>query len=337
MLNASISGQKDKYLGKLSDDLVVVVDKESEDINKSMYLGYFTGNIKGKERGTYTISLPSGEDKDIEGILLKTNKEHNLDEHTAEYLYLELTNACNFKCSHCGIKGDVEKKQEIISDDANYITPDFAAAFSESIYDHPFPCKPRTLFYGGGEPLISHDKFKQTYEAFKDLKLTRHAVITNGCSIPLNKTAFLDFMEYIGKPFVYFTLSKSHQGQYSNLIRQGSYDSDYIPDDVDPDNAIYHKIGKLQNFAKEAGIGFKPLILKDKKGKWSELEGDLRKHILKASLTDDIDVHFIEENEEREPCSQTIEMAVRFNGDAYPYCTDIFNGRPRLGTIGLLR
>jgi hypothetical protein len=205
----------------------------------------------------------------------------------------------------------------------------------QAIKENPFPAVDRNLFYGGGEPLIAPAKFAKINKKLSRLKNTNNIVATNGCALPLDKDEFQYFVEQIGNPFIFLTLSPDHQRQYSQLAAVGTF-PDKIPSDVDPAKAIYEKIGIINEYCADLGIGFTTLNLMDKKGKHAKLEGDLRKHIIERALRE-VNIHHIPENERRDPCSQGQELAIRANGDLYPYCTDIFNGHPKLGVIGLLK
>ena len=317
----------------MGSDLAVIVDADSRK-NLSELQNRWFGEIKQNDKD-YLIEPPiGGKPIEVYGTLVRNPK---LSEHSAEYLYLELTNTCNFACRHCGVKGDVNhiKDSTLVDDNAPYLTEKFVDALAESLKRHPFPGLERKLFYGGGEPLISPKKFAKINNKLAQLKRTYPVVITNGCSLPLDQNDFYKFMEDIGSPYLFFTLSTEHNRQYERISKNDSLHG-YMPlKSDDSEEAIRLKIWTINRYCSEKELGFSVLALNSKDGKGKKLEEDLRKQIIKEAL--DIEIHTIEQDEKREPCSQGMELSIRANGDLYPYCTDIFNGHPKLGVIGLLR
>jgi len=315
--------------------LVVIVDESSRDNLLSLGYRWFAEAEKSRKQGNYVIETPLGIKREINGVLLKSPR---LDEHSAEYLYLELTNTCNFSCRHCGIKGDIIHIDDMTDENAKYMTPEFAEKLSFAIKHHPFEALRRNLFYGGGEPFIAPEKFRVINKIFSKLERTTEIVITNGCQLPLEQEELYNFMFNIGNPYTFFTLSPQHKAQYASLSKSGRANPEKIPVNVSPEKAIHEKIKIMQKYYGRKSSGFTVLSLMDKNGRYKILETELRNHIIKMALKKrrEINIVNILENEQRQPCSQGQELAIRSNGDLYPYCTDIFNGHPKLGVIGLL-
>lgn len=314
----------------MGKQLIVIIDEESKK-NQELVSRWFPGSEHKTKMRNYTIETPLGKKVKLKGSIIR---DPAISECSSEYLYLELTNSCNFMCEHCGVKGNVEHSKSIINKDAEYITNRFVDALFESMKHHQFPGMRRSLFYGGGEPLVNPDKFMRINKKLNKLENTINVVITNGCSLPLDEHGFYDSIMDIGSPQIYFTLSPSHKQQYSLLAEKGK-SKRKIPSKVKPGKAIYEKIGIISKYCKNFNIGFTVLNLMDRDYKNKKLEGDLRKHIIERALGE-TSIYQIENNEKREPCSQGQELAIRTNGDLYPYCTDIFNGYPKIGIIGLL-
>lgn len=317
----------------MSKSLVVIVDEEASK-NPETYRWF--NQAQGRRFQGYDLENPLGDKIRVKGQLAPSPA---LDMASAEYLYLELTYRCNFHCEHCGIQGDIDHASQIVDPNAKYITPQFVKALADALEEHPFHAVERNLFYGGGEPLISPEKFGNIHSALKKLEKTTHVIITNGCAFPLDFDRFMEMMDMIGRPYVFFTISAAHKAQYESLAKrkleeEGYKIADYIPVYIEPGDAINEKITRIANYCSQLGIGFTALNLEDKKGKWKHIEDDLRKYILQKAV--EVNIHRIPEDEKREPCSKAQELSIRANGDLYPYCTDIFNGHPKLGKIGLL-
>jgi sulfatase maturation enzyme AslB (radical SAM superfamily) len=316
-------------------DLGVVVDNESLRNLASLQWRYF-GTAKAREKlaHSYYLTDPLNRERHVRGILVPTPV---LEEHTAEYLYLELTDLCNFQCKGCGVESKIRHTANIgqtRSDSVKYITDEFAQALVAAITGSPFPFQ-RNLFYGGGEPLINPKEFRRVHAIFKDLPNTDISVITNGCNLPLKRTEFRDFMEYIGRPNIYMTISPEHLIQYAVLrrIERRENTSQSVPA-VEPDDALLEKAKIIESYCKRMGIKFRPLQLRNESGL---NKGDLREHIIEKAMQQFESPSSVPFGERRTPCSKGQELAIRFNGDIYPYCTDIFNNNPKLGVIGLLK
>ncbi len=314
-----------------SKPLVVIVDEEARDNLNRLNFRWF---CRARERNdaTYTIETPLGELTELRGTIVENPR---LDTYAAEFLYLEVTPACQLNCAHCGVRKDALKtKEEVINDEVPYITEDFAVALQDNMKTYPYPYLKRAFFQGGGEPLISPKKFARLQEILDPLPQTNRVVTTNVLSLPLDIEQLAELMDEIKKPQIMASYSELHCRQYELLAKQGRF-SEYIPEG-EPSTALQRKISLLHhNFAK-LGLNFTINVVEKFKEPFSR---DLRESILQyghhtavrephiiATIIDGI----------REPCSQGEEMAIRSNGRVYPHCYHIFNGQYYIGRMGLL-
>lgn len=310
-------------------ELVVIIDEESRSTLEDIEFRWFYGGKERKDK-KYIIKTPIGDKKEIEGTLVK---EPKLNIHTSEYLYLEITDHCNFACPHCGVGDELVKvdNRSIVYPGARYITDGFSSKLRDKIIKHPFKIK-RKLLYSGGEPLLNPDEFKRIKSWFDCLEQTIHAISTNGCNLPLDFEKFREYMGYIGNPTIIFSFSTAHHKQYTNLARSGNGElNGKIPLDVKPEEAIFKKINIIAKHAKELDLGFLVNHVHHRKSKSYEFDGYLR-----DTLSEDVQIFTTTLGGYREPCSQGQETSIRLNGDMYPHCYDVFNRSNKIGVIGLL-
>lgn len=307
-------------------ELVVIVDEEARKTLEPLGFRYFA-EAKRKRDRTYVIKTPLGKKRKVEGTLVR---KPNLEEHAAEYIYLEVTDYCNFSCNGCGVSKDLTHVTltKLIDKNAKYITPEFIEAFSRLTKNQPFHAMVRRFFYGGGEPLINPHEFRRVINGFSDLERTIHVVLTNGCNIPLDPDEFRSYVDGIGNPYIFITYTKEHERQYADLARTKRFPV-FIPADVPPEDALKQKIKVIGNNCNDLGIGFTANVVK--RGN-SQIETDLRNYILKQG----INIFVMEFNGHRDPCSRGQEIAIRYNGDIYPHCYNIFTKTEKIGIVGLL-
>jgi hypothetical protein len=309
--------------------LVVVVDAQAHEKLKDLNFRYFIQAKKQRVRN-YTLETPLGNRRKVSGTLVA---RPNFKQHSAEYLYLEVNNTCNFSCPPCGVGNKINhiKLAQIINEDAHYITPEFVSTLASKIQNHPYAGLVRKMFYGGGEPLLSPKKFRTLMDGFEGIERTIHVVATNGCTLPLDYDKFAAFVEEIGRPYIFLSVSEHHKGQYARLSREaGEKLAQYIPQNVQPEHALEEKARIIGEHCENLGIGFTVNVLEYPD---THTEKDLREHIIKS----DIEIISTELNGHRQPCSQGQELAIRSNGDIYPHCYDIFTGTNRIGVVGLLK
>ncbi len=327
--------------------LVVIVDEEARKNLKQLSFRWFFNSQKQDDK-EWIIETPMGKTREVKGTLVT---DHRLGEHTEEYLYLELTTHCHFKCKHCGVGEDVQSEGiKFVTNelgDAEYMTTEFAEKLAATFPDSGRVI-PRNVFYGGGEPLIAPARFKDIHSIIGtatrpspivkgEVRSTRPHVITNGYSIPLTEDNFMAFLKETNishGDFIYFSTSDAHQRQYARASELGLA-SGYVPPVDHPYEALGEKIILLGGLCEKLGIGFRPLVLGDRNGK------DLRSYILKKA-NDDLAKNLIYSMNElelfgsREPCGNGQETSIRFNGDTFPHCYDIFKHTPKVGITGLL-
>ncbi|MFH1316649.1 MAG: radical SAM protein [Candidatus Woesearchaeota archaeon] len=275
---------------------------------------------------TVRIETPIGQQRIVTGTVVPVD----LSYITSEYFYLDVTNRCNFACSMCGVKGDLIRGPVSGEEKASYLTDEFVDCVAEGIKEYlPWLVGHRIMFYGGGEPLVDPDQFARIHHSFDDVENTTRVVITNGLSLPISEDGLLEFLDRIGNPFVMITYSEDHANHYEALAGNGLAGK-YIPD-VSPEQALVEKIRLLNDHAIKNGFGFSVNAVYPN-GHPSEL--DLRDMILQGALKNSVMTCF---NGRRDPCSQNKETSIRFNGDVYPHCYDIFTKNNKLGIIGILR
>jgi len=307
--------------------LVVIVDQEARRNLVSLDFKWFPSSREIRN-GHYLIETPIGERVEVEGTLVE---DPNLDVHAAEFLYLEVTPACQLNCAHCGVKGDALKtKGEVTLNTVPYLTEEFALALGENMKNYPYSKMQRSFFFGGGEPLIAPEKFSRLQEILQNLPQTYRIVTTNGLSLPLEEEKFAAFMEYIHKPQLMLSLSQAHRQQYEILARKGGFPG-YIPN-VPPEQALFEKAAILHRHCVKLGL---PYAINAVERSPHALATELRELILhSATLEPNIVCTTIDGS--RNPCSQGEEMAIRSNGRIYPHCYHIFNGKYYIGRMGLL-
>ncbi|MBU0459857.1 MAG: hypothetical protein KKH52_04475 [Nanoarchaeota archaeon] len=311
--------------------LVVIVDEEARKNLKDLKFRWFS-NSKERNDKPYLLENPLGTTEEVTGTLVT---DHQLQEHAAEYLYLEITSACQLRCQHCGIKSDLSPRNNkgFVDNDAPYITDDFVTALERAIHEQPSVGLQRKLFFGGGEPLISPLKFAEINLAFSQLERTTRVATTNGLNLPLDERAFADFIDGpVNFPYVMFSCSGAHIAQYTAFARGGKFPQ-YIPDNVNPEKALYEKARVIEDYCQKLSIGFTSNVVEPKAE--HRLQKDLRAHILQAAQREP-KIFGTEVNGHRDPCSQAQELAIRSNGRLYPHCYDVFNGTFYIGKIGLL-
>lgn len=312
-------------------DLVIVVDEEAKNSQgwRNLPREWFRG-INGTE-GIYRLETPLGDTRTVRGTLLDT---FDLSYMTSEFFYLDVTNACNYRCKHCGVKGDIKMVKigkEPVCSGAKYITDNFTEAVANAISKYPKELLGghRKLFYGGGEPLINPARFSEINQAFDKVENTTRYITTNSLSLPIQEEEFIDFVDQIGRPYLLPTYSKSHAEQFASLARTRRDLSKWIPD-VEPDLALKEKVKIQDNICKDHGLDYKINVV-TRNGSPVPLE--LRSLVLNRALR-----HFqtfIDYS--KKPCFENQETAIRFNGDLYPHCSDVFIERNKLGVIGFLR
>ncbi|MBI4453690.1 hypothetical protein HY636_03525 [Candidatus Woesearchaeota archaeon] len=334
----------------LNKPLVAIIDEEGRHNLNALGFRWFFRSQQRNDR-VYSIETPTGEIRTISGTLVE---EHKLNEHAGEYLYLELTNSCNFRCTHCGIKEGLDYSPDgrLIWPDAVYVTEEFARKLSSALQGNPYPFLFRNIFLGGGEPLIAPHKFAKVYSALCGLERTAVIATTNACALPLDFKAFEDFITGIGLPYLFLSCSQAHQQQYAGLAKAGKF-SYHIPSNVSPEYALHEKAKLVAEYCQKLGVGFtinvveKRYKIYETRGKKSSktnanLIHDLRRYILesaKAKRSEEVRMPEIIQTEVdgyRQPCSQGQELAIRSNGDIYPHCYDVFTRTNKLGVIGLL-
>jgi hypothetical protein len=314
--------------------LVVIIDEEARANLSSLGFRWFYSGKK-QEDNEWIIETPVGEKRKVTGTLVG---DHRLGEHSEEYLYLELTPYCQFRCSHCGIQDDVVSTglEKAVRDDVKYMTPEFAEKIAAT-FTQSGRVPARQLVYGGGEPLISPGKFGEIHPIFKNAHNTKCIVITNGYSIPLFEGFFEEFlaMTNISAPDnIYISSSDAHSLQYAKIAEK-NLGLGLLPDVENNKEALSAKILRIKRLCKVNSIGFRPIVLGERNGI------DLRAYILKAAneeLAKEIlnDANYIEKDGKREPCRQGQETSIRANGDVYPYCFDIYRKEHKIGVAGLL-
>ncbi|MBS3121252.1 hypothetical protein J4434_00010 [Candidatus Woesearchaeota archaeon] len=345
--NNNQRGENQKYKPLAQKDsttekpLVVIIDEESRSNLESLKFRWFSDGESRNDK-VYSIETPKGEIKTIKGTLID---EPKLSEHAGEYLYFELTSACNFSCRHCGIMNGLEHtpQGELIWSDAAYVTEEFAETLGRALKGNPYPLLHRNIFLGGGEPLINPHKFAKIYSALSGLEKTTTIATTNGCALPLKFEAFEDFVRGISSPYIFLSCSTAHQQQYAKLAKSGRFPFQ-IPADVDPNVALYEKAKIIGEHCSKLEIGFTINVVENgrKVSSTYTLNGDLRKYILesaKTKLSEEMRMPEIIQTEVdgyRQPCSQGQELAIRSSGDIYPHCYDVFTRTNKLGVVGLL-
>lgn len=307
-------------------DLIIIIDEEAKKSGRATLGRWFYG-AKGTE-GEYKIETPIGGIRTVKGTLVD---KFNLGEMTSEYFYLDLTNECSYRCKHCGVKNEIKAtriEKTPVRRNAKYITNQFISAVASAISKYPWEVGDRNLFYGGGEPLINPSKFAKINHAFNHAEKTKRIVVTNGLTLPIQKKEFLKLVDKMGRPYIMMTYSESHARQYAALAkRKKNKLSRWIPD-IEPDQALAEKGKILSKVCKEHGLGFK-INLVSPPG--TDPPQELRELILKKAIFPTVmDGH-------RNPCSTGSETSIRFNGDIYPHCYDVFSKKNKLGVIGFLR
>jgi len=314
--------------------LVVIIDEEARANLDSLGFRWFYKGKRQEDR-EWTVETPVGEERKITGTLVE---KHRLGEHSEEYLYLELTPYCQFSCAHCGIQDDVISTglKKAVRDDAKYMTSEFAWKLAAT-FKQSGRVIPRQIVYGGGEPLISPNKFGEIHSIFRNAHNARCIVITNGYSIPVFDSLFEEFLRTAGiraPDNIYVSSSDAHNLQYSRIAEKNT-SPELIPSVESRDDVLPAKILDIKRLCKVHGIGFRPIVLGKRNGE------DLRAYILKAAneeLAKELlrDANYIEKDGKRDPCSQGQETSVRANGDIYPYCFDIYRKEHKIGVAGLL-
>ena len=312
----------------MKKDLVIIVDEKTNarQSGRNLPKEWFRG-AKGT-KGEYGLETPLGDVRTVRGNLLES---FDLDYITSEYFYLDLTNACNYRCSDCGIKDDTEvlKIQKTpLGRSARYVTDHFIEAVASAISKYPLPTGHRNLFYGGGEPLINPAKFAEINRAFSKVEKTTRVVITNGLALPIQEEKFVKFVKQMDNPYIMLTYTESHAKQYAALARSEKDLSKWIPD-VEPRQALTEKVRRLNKICKKHDLDFTVNIVYPN---GESPPQELRDLILEGALQyvkTDINGH-------RHPCSKNKETSIRFNGDIHPHCYDVFSKRNKLGVIGFL-
>ena len=307
--------------------LAVIVDEEARSNLKGLGFRWFYDS-REKNNGTYLLETPRGERIEITGTLVETPR---VNVHSAELFYLETTPACQLNCAHCGVKSDALKvKGDAIREDVPYITEDFARALQKDLQDYPYAGMSRAMFFGGGEPLISPSKFARLQKILHPLPRTHRVVTTNGLPLPLDKDAFAQFMESIGKPQLLLSYSAAHCQQYQILAKSRLYPG-YVPE-VEPEHALDEKAAILHKHCLEGGYSF---AINQVERQFEPASTDLREWILRSARSEP-QIIYTTIGGRRDPCSQGEELAVRSNGRVYPHCYHIFNGQYYIGRMGLL-
>lgn len=314
-------------------ELVVIIDEESR--KSSLSQRWFPNGKKQNDKW-YNIENPLGEKKRVYGTLVTP---HNLGRHAEEYLYLEITDTCNFHCSHCGVKENINgvALEQVVFPGARYMTDDFLSLFSkevEKIKERQIG-EDRTLYYGGGEPLLAPEEFKRVNSYFKNLERTKKIVLTNGCPLPLKKSAFKKFIKENDIEALFITYTPAHKLQYVVIAQNAKGLKDYIPKNVPPEEALEEKISIIGSHCVSLKIPFMANVVENAKGngKGKPFSYDLRRYIIDKAVKSKIfETH---EDGVREPCSQGYELSVRSNGDMYPHCYDIFAKTNKVGVVGL--
>ena len=308
-------------------DLVIIVEESATPNEKELSSSWFQG-LKGTT-GEYSIETPLGDPRVVKGTLLDG---FDLSYITSEIFYLDITNECNFNCGHCGIKKDVKFVKmdgEPYKENARYVTSDFIEGVARLIGKFPTGLEDgyRKLFYGGGEPLISPKRFAEINHAFDSVELTTRIVVTNGLGLPVDESEFVSFMNRIGNPHIMLTYTESHASQYAALAAQGSF-SRWVPD-IEPCMALPEKIRLLHHICRNNGLNFEGnSVYPNGQDHPRELREIIMKNAIQWVST--------EINGHKKPCPKRRETAIRFNGDVYPHCYDVFTGENKLGVIGFL-
>ncbi len=325
-----------------NNSLVVVLDEESRETCDMLGWRYFPGGRKRDDRD-YVIETPLGSPRVVRGTLVD---EPNLRYHSSEYLYLEVTDYCNFRCKHCGVGDEVVHLPitEIVSDGGVYITERFVEGLADALSgDYPNAVGYRRLFYGGGEPLLNPQRFGEINKAFASLDRTFRVVVTNGCSVPLDFEKFRDYVDQIGRPsHLFLTVSKEHMRQYrvlTNRLASGDYDlEDFIPSPAEAKEPLIAKADILDKHTKRlrnAGFDLEFLVLTLSSRSDTSFEEEIREAILREGTSNPA-LFGITVDGTRDPCSKAQELSIRTNGDLYPHCYDIFTGRNKIGIVGFL-
>jgi hypothetical protein len=317
--------------------LVVIIDEEARsNLDILNFRWFFQGRKQNDQR--YLIETPVGKKKEVQGTLIENP---DLKDHAQEYVYLELTDVCNFNCRHCGVKDSLDFTRNLVDDSVTYLTENFLRAFTGAIkrrYQIDRQTSSgrghRNVFFGGGEPLISPLNFRRVKDMFDSLKSinpseahTNIYVATNGVMLPLDQQEFQDFMGSIGKPYLILSSSDAHVNQYARLATDSEHGK-YVPNWCDPKEALFEKADLIQEYCQNLGVGFVVNLVESR-------YGELRKNIIK-SAHEDLKIFSTTADGNRIPCSQGQELSVRANGNVYPHCYDIFNGHNKLGVMGLL-
>jgi len=267
----------------------------------------------------------------VEGTLLKGV---DLSYATSELFYQEVTNACNLRCEHCGVRNNLELNRigkTPLNKDAKYITKDFIQAIEENIRTYPplLTAGHRQILYGGGEPLMDPSKFARIHKTLDQVESTTRIVVTNGLALPLQEQGLVEFVNQIGNPHIMLTYSESHKRQYTALARSKNDLSDWIPD-VNPEYALPEKVKTLNNLCTNNGIYFTVNFVYPR---WSDPPQELRELILSNAFNHvQTDI-----NGKKTPCEEYQETAIDSLGNMYPHCLDLFARTNKLGVIGFLR
>jgi len=301
--------------------LVVVIDEEGRSNLRDLNFRWFYDGKKQNDQ-SYHIQTPMGEDIEVHGTLVRDPRLHNSAE---EYVYLELTNACNFCCPHCGIKDTLSYSRKAIDGEVAYLTEEFSTAFTEAIKENG-RLLGRKVFFGGGEPLIAPNKFRFIKDLFDKLDRTETYVATNGSMLPLDFGEFQKFMESINNPYLVLSGSDAHINQYARLATNGEYGK-IIPNWCHPKQAFTEKAKLIQEYCRNLDVNFIVNLVEER-------PGELRRSILESAHG--LNVFSTQIDGKRIPCSQGQEISIRADGRVYPHCYDIFNGHNKLGILGLL-
>ncbi|MDP2750742.1 MAG: radical SAM protein [Nanoarchaeota archaeon] len=322
-------------MANISKDLVVIIDEESRKSN--LLDRWFSEGSKQNEKN-HVIETPLGNKRKVKGTLLI---KPEIGRQAEEYIYLEITDTCNFHCAHCGVKDNINgvALEKVTADEAKYLTDKFLAAFSKQVqHIEERKIGSRNIYFGGGEPLLNPSEFRRVNSYFADAEKSERIVITNGCALPLDLENLEKFVSQYKLPIVFLTYAKAHRSQYERLARNGKPAlAEFIPMDVAPKNALDKKAEILtRNFSK---IGA-PFAVNVVDGKY-RLANDLRSYILKhtrnATITaSNLPLFETVMDGTRKPCSQGYELSIRSNGDMYPHCYDIFAGKNKVGVVGFL-
>ncbi|HZX44890.1 MAG TPA: radical SAM protein, partial [Candidatus Nanoarchaeia archaeon] len=242
-------------------DLVVILDEEGQNTARSLGYPYF-GKSRGGKSSTYKIETPLGRQRTVKGVLVK---DAPLDEHTAEFLYLEDTDRCNFSCLGCGVGNNLTHVglTHLLEDKSRYLTPNFVTQLAGRIGNSPYAnTTTRRIFHGGGEPLINPTALARVLRGLATVDNTTQLVLTNGCNLPLDKEEFTAFMARLGNPYIVLTYTNSHEKFYEQLAKTGLY-RQLIPSKVQAHDSLKEKIKIIGGYCKHLNVDFAGHVVAD--------------------------------------------------------------------------